>query len=84
MATKFRTFIKLGDKIINPNMIKTITISSTQYNINMISSNGGSSGFFIGGTGWIFNNNNNDTITIFKEKSPIEFEYLTEWISKNS
>ena len=66
MATKFRTFIQLGNKIINTNMIKSITISSTQYNINMISSNGGSSGFFIAGTGWIFNNNNNDdTITIF-------------------
>lgn len=84
MTTKLKTFIQLGDKIINTNMIKTITCSSTQFNINMISSNGGSNGFFIAGTGWIFNNNNNETITIFKEKSPREFEYLTEWILKNS
>lgn len=84
MSAKIRTFIQLGNKIINTNMIKTITISPTQYSIDLISSNGGSSGFFLAGSGWIFNNNNNETITIFKEKSPDEFDYLTEWIFKNS
>lgn len=82
MTTKFRTFIQLGDKIINTNMIKTIKISPTQYNIHLISGSGGSNGFFLAGSGWLFNNNYDETINIFKEKSPKEFEYLTEWILK--
>jgi hypothetical protein len=82
MTTKIRNFIQLGNKIINVNMIKTITISSTQYNIHLISGSGGSNGFFLAGSGWIFNNNGNETITIFKETSPNEFQYLTDWIDK--
>jgi len=85
MSTKFKTFIKLGDKIINTNMIKTIHIYPTQYHIELLNNGGsGSYGIFIAGSGWLARGDTNDSITIFKEKSPGEFDYLTEWILKNS
>lgn len=80
MTLKLRLFIRIGNKIINTNMIKTINISPTQYNIELISNNSGSSGFFIYGSGVINNNNSNETITIFKEESPEDYKYVTEWI----
>ena len=51
----------------------------------MISSGGGgSSGFFLGGSGWLTSNNNNcSEINIFKEKSPEDYKYLSDWIEKN-
>ena len=83
MTSKLTTFIRLSDKIINVNMIKTIYISQKQYNIEMISSCGGSSGFLVGGTGLISSNNNTSQINIFEEKSPEDYKYLSDWIEKN-
>ena len=85
MASRITTFIRLSDRIINANMIKTISITPNQYYIEMISSGGGgSSGFFLGGSGWLTSNNNNcSEINIFKEKSPEDYKYLSDWIEKN-
>ena len=81
MSSKIRTFIRLSDRIININMIKTISIHPTQYTIQMIS-NGGSNGFMICGSGII--NSGNNIINILKEKSPEDYKYLTDWISKET
>lgn len=81
MSTKISTFIRLSNKIININMIKTIYIGPDQYNIEMIS-NSGSNGFLLCGTGFITSDNIGQ-INIFKEKSPEDYKYLTDWIEKN-
>ena len=81
MTSKLRTFIRLSDKIINTNMIKTIHISPNQYCIEMVSE-GGSGGFLLGGSGFITSNNGYQ-INILKEKSPEDYKYLLEWIEKN-
>lgn len=80
MSSKITTFIRLSDKIINTNMIKTIYINSNQYNIELFSDTG-FSGVLICGSGFI--GNSGYRINILKEKSPKDYEYLTEWIKKN-
>lgn len=84
MLSKTKNFIRLGDRILNVNMIKKIHIYPNRYDIEFITSgNGGSSGFLIGGTGWITKSDNYDNLYIFKDQSPKEYDYLTEWIEKN-
>ena len=79
MSSKIRTFIRLSDRIINTNMIKTIYIGQNQYNIEMVS-HSGSSGFLLCGSGFI--GNSDHQINIFKERSPYDYQYLSDWISR--
>ena len=81
MTSKLRRFIKVSDMIINTNMIKTISIHPTQYNIELSPNIASSSGFLIGGTGYIGDNNSPYKITIYKDKSPNDYDYLTNWIA---
>ena len=85
MSNKLRTFIKLGDRIINTNMIKTIHIYPSQYHIELLNNGGsGSYGIIVAGTGWLARSDNNDSINIFKDTSQKEYEDLTNLIAKMS
>lgn len=82
MTSKITTFMRLSDRIININMIKTISIYPTQYTIEMIS-NSGPDGFIICGSG-VINSEKNHYINILKEKSPEDYKYLSHWIEENT
>ena len=73
-----KKFIKLTDKIINPLMITTINSFNDKYYIHMANSN--VSGFLFIYFGTIYTNN--DIIEICKNKNPLDYRLIQNWINE--
>ena len=73
-------FIKLTSIVINSSKINKIDITHNKYFIHLI--NNKIDGFFLFTSGYI--DARNDIIEICREKHPIDYNILTEWINKNN
>ena len=71
-------FIKLNSVIINKLRISKIEIQDNKYCIHLI--NNSIDGFFLFTSGFI--NTLNDKIVVCKNKDPMDYNSMTEWINQ--
>ena len=70
-------FIKFTNMLLNTNDIHKIVIQPNKYNIHILKRK-------INGFNWtIFSSSYTNEMEVCKTKSPINYEILTDWISKN-
>ena len=73
---RMRTFLKIGDTVINTLAIKRIVTTPEKHTIEFISS--ATNGFWVYGSGSV--STNTDDMIIYSDKTPLTYEYLTKWI----
>ena len=68
-------FIKLTSKIINKNLISSVSVKQNKYYIYTMEHN--MSGLFIGGSGLVFSFS--EKIEICEKESPADYKIISQW-----
>lgn len=75
--SKLSSFLKLNNRVLNPQYICDIKIYKDVYHIKTISNH---QGFIFAGFGMI--NADSDTLEVSKEKNEDDYNKINEWLSK--
>ena len=76
-------FIKLTNMLLNTNSIHRISIMPNKYSIHIFDKYSEGEGFLIAGSGSFKLKSYEEQIVVFKEKDPVNYQILSDWINRS-
>ncbi len=73
-------FIRLSNMIINTHKIINICVTPSKYTIELVGTNISGISFMFGSVGFGSIDSHSNSISVFKEKVPDDYNIITKWI----